>query len=154
MTRFCDFYMLSTLERLKLSTIWRVHWLKILIYLRTNGYVSWRTFLSTRDSTPPHRWVWKFYPLRHVVEDLIHLPPPWYPMISQKGKVGSLPSHQLLWFLASITSTWDSNPDLPAPRPADHVTIPLGHRVGWYRNKPRLFKPPQLNLLLIEYSRF
>ena len=45
----------------------------------------------------------------------------------KKGKVGSLLSHQLLWFLASITSTRDSNPDLPAPRP---VTLPRGHRVG------------------------
>ena len=44
--------------------------------------------------------------------------------------MGSLPSHQLLCFLASITSTRDSNPDLPAPRPADRVTIQLGHRVG------------------------
>ena len=44
-----------------------------------------------------------------------------------KGKVGSLPSHQLLGFLASITSTRDSNPDLPAPRP---VALPRGHRVG------------------------
>ena len=47
-----------------------------------------------------------------------------------KGKVGSLPSHQLLQFLASITSTQDSNPDLPTPRPADRVTIPPGHHVG------------------------
>ena len=46
------------------------------------------------------------------------------------SKVGSLPSLQLLRFLASITSTRDSNPDLPALRPADRVTIPLGHRVG------------------------
>ena len=45
-----------------------------------------------------------------------------------KGKVGSLPSHQLLWFLASNTSTRDSNPDLPAPRP---VALPIGHRVGY-----------------------
>ena len=44
-----------------------------------------------------------------------------------KGKVGSLPSHQLLWFLASIASTRDSNPDLPAPCP---VALPLGHQVG------------------------
>ena len=42
-------------------------------------------------------------------------------------EVGSLPSHQLLWFLASITSTQDSNQDLPAPR---RVALPLGHRVG------------------------
>ena len=34
----------------------------------------------------------------------------------------------MLWFLASITSTWDSNPDLPAPRP---VALPLGQRVGF-----------------------
>ena len=43
-----------------------------------------------------------------------------------KGKVG-IPSHQLLWFLASITSTQESNPDLPAPRP---VALPPGHSVG------------------------
>ena len=49
--------------------------------------------------------------------------------IENKGKVGSLPSHQLLRFLAIITSNRDSNPDLPTPRPADRVTIPLGHRV-------------------------
>ena len=49
-------------------------------------------------------------------------------LVSVKGKVGSLPSHQLLWFLASITSTRDSKPDLPAPHP---VALPLGHRVGW-----------------------
>ena len=44
-----------------------------------------------------------------------------------KVKVGSLHSHQLMWFLASITATRDSNLDLPAPRP---VALPLGHRVG------------------------
>ena len=43
--------------------------------------------------------------------------------------MGSLPSHQLLWFSASITSTRDSNPDLPAPRP---IALPRGHRVGTY----------------------
>ena len=42
--------------------------------------------------------------------------------------MGSLSSYQLLWFLASITSTRDSNPDLPAPHP---VALPLGHRVGY-----------------------
>ena len=47
--------------------------------------------------------------------------------LNLKGKVGSLPSHQLLWFLACITSTRDSNPDLSAPRP---VALPRGHRVG------------------------
>ena len=41
--------------------------------------------------------------------------------------MGSLPSHQLLRFLASITSTRDSNPDLPARR---SVALPRGHRVG------------------------
>ena len=48
-------------------------------------------------------------------------------MARNRGEVGSLPSHQLLWFLACITSTRDLNPDLPAPRP---VALPLGHRVG------------------------
>ena len=42
-------------------------------------------------------------------------------------QVDILPSHQLPWFLASITSTRNSNPDLPAPCP---VALPLGHRVG------------------------
>ena len=45
------------------------------------------------------------------------------------NNICSLPSHQLLWFLASITSTRDSNPDLPAPRP---VALPRGHHVGDY----------------------
>ena len=44
-----------------------------------------------------------------------------------KVEVSSFPSDQLLWFLASITSTRDSNPDLPAPRP---VALPVGHCVG------------------------
>ena len=51
--------------------------------------------------------------------------------LNSKGKVGSLPSHQLLWFLASIYLDPGFKPGSPsAASCSDRVTIPLGHRVG------------------------
>ena len=65
--------------------------------------------------------IFRVFSFQLIIDILVNLTniPCWFSRLSRlsldvtniKGKVGILPSHQLLWFLASITSTRNSNPD-------------------------------------------